>query len=1062
MADAVGLAIGLAGTALQLVVFSINFVQDAKEVYRHGGTDRNLDLATVSKSMGDATTALENQLQSFTQGEDGELGVDSGEQQLSHLSRRAAQIGRELTERLKTVTFRDKSKWKSLKVVISGMWNAEEIQEIEKRLDAVRDQIQFTILIGLRKKVNDSHNELHEQMLTALEQAAAHRADSKEDSQRIIEMLNQNKTTDETRHQELVDLGTQLMRGIAALSGPVHVSNTAPAQIEDLKGYEEANDAVLSSLWYPSMYDREGSITDAHRKTFQWIYEDPTTAEKPWGNFAEFLRGDAKAYWVTGKPGAGKSTFMKFVNENTRTQTLLEEWAGSSLVMAPFYFYYAGSDQQKSERGLCVSLLHVILTKRHDLIRIAFPDRHRAALHRRDCPEPSLEEARGALKKVLAVDSKFFISIDGLDEFDSNTSYTSVTSLINFTHSLGHHDNVKILLSGRSHPEFEQAYRGLPTLKIHDLTENDIRQYARERLMTHERMCCLAQTGPKETEALLLAIAQASSGVFLWVRLVTDSLLEGLTYGETINELLQRLNALPTNLQDLYMNILSRVKPMYRSETARLLSLVGCAPEIGLLDLWFAEKADTKLPIQTPVKHFTQEQIAERVENIASRVHSRCLGLLEISSPPQAADSRTRGVIIHTLTFNYKGNHQYTTVGFLHRTVQEFLTKEEMQAEFISPFLDSNFSPDLCLLRSAILLLKGYEPGGLAPLLDFACCTSLRAFRLQCQGGASRFKEENMQLLDELDSVMQKYLFTLEEVQVRLLRNRTIGKQRIRTIGKHWSCWVQDSGFSQVPSPIPRDIRHGSMITFAAQEQLACYIESRLERDGRGIISKEGMPVLMYGLKSLELQIEFTVSFEFTVSSLLLENGCDPNEQYEGISVWEWLFSYTPDYETSQEQVQFAKWAGIPTCATPFSFPLILRMVEAGADPNVVMHWHTERSAPTTFPTILLGLRRVHAILSPLVGTGTGIATQLDDKKLSILQKIIDLLVSKGAVEKEWESQEMIKLDPIASQPLHHFEPSQDSLPCQNPRPHPPGLQTRRKLGSMFAWMRSKLSKAAQ
>jgi len=62
MTDAAGLAIGLAGTVLKFVIFSIDFVSEAKQVYKHGGTDRNLDLSLVVGSIEDTTARLEEQL----------------------------------------------------------------------------------------------------------------------------------------------------------------------------------------------------------------------------------------------------------------------------------------------------------------------------------------------------------------------------------------------------------------------------------------------------------------------------------------------------------------------------------------------------------------------------------------------------------------------------------------------------------------------------------------------------------------------------------------------------------------------------------------------------------------------------------------------------------------------------------------------------------------------------------------------------------------------------------------------------------------------------------------
>ncbi|KAI0391690.1 hypothetical protein F5Y17DRAFT_395918 [Xylariaceae sp. FL0594] len=93
MTDAAGLAIGLAGTVLQCVVFSINFVNEAKQVYRHGATDKNIDLSLIVQSMEDTTARLEERLVVLMDhGYSSDGCWDPGEEQLIELSRRASDI----------------------------------------------------------------------------------------------------------------------------------------------------------------------------------------------------------------------------------------------------------------------------------------------------------------------------------------------------------------------------------------------------------------------------------------------------------------------------------------------------------------------------------------------------------------------------------------------------------------------------------------------------------------------------------------------------------------------------------------------------------------------------------------------------------------------------------------------------------------------------------------------------------------------------------------------------------------------------------------------------------
>ncbi|CAJ2503538.1 Uu.00g109320.m01.CDS01 [Anthostomella pinea] len=437
------------GSVLKLVVFSIDFVTEAKQVHRQGGTDRNVDLATVADSVQIATQSLEDQLDEFDRSGE-KPTLDPDEEQLRELAVRAAEIGRERAESLNKVATDGKSKWKSFKAVARGMWDADDIQKTEKKLNGIRDEISLGILIGIRKKVSESSNDSQRRMLEALEEVANGQAESREDSKHMIERLTDADLSGKERHRELVSLGIQLRDGINAFAISRSPSPMSPG-FQTLNGTSEeervaAEDKILNCLWYSTIADRQESISEAYKKTFQWIYEDPRVSGKTWSNFVDFLEGDATSYWITGKPGSGKSTLMKFINEDPRTEAFLHGWtAGRCMLKASFYFYYNGSDMQKSEVGLLRSILHSLLDQRRDLIPVAFKDRFRAALDGRVSPDPTLPELKRALKYLLLGSPQlcFFLSVDGLDEFDPKVSMTHVSDLVNWTLSLGGHSNVK-------------------------------------------------------------------------------------------------------------------------------------------------------------------------------------------------------------------------------------------------------------------------------------------------------------------------------------------------------------------------------------------------------------------------------------------------------------------------------------------------------------------------------------------------------------------------------------------------------------------------------------------
>lgn len=69
-------------------------------------------------------------------------------------------------------------------------------------------------------------------------------------------------------------------------------------------------------------------------------------------------------YWVCGKAGSGKSTFMKHMYDERKTRQFLSVWAGNHrLCVATFFFWNSGTREQKSQRQkLATSLLHYLLS----------------------------------------------------------------------------------------------------------------------------------------------------------------------------------------------------------------------------------------------------------------------------------------------------------------------------------------------------------------------------------------------------------------------------------------------------------------------------------------------------------------------------------------------------------------------------------------------------------------------------------------------------------------------------------------------------------------------------
>jgi len=141
---------------------------------------------------------------------------------------------------------------------------------------------------------------------------------------------------------------------------------------------ERAVKAVLESLRFPTITERYEAITEAHKKTFEWIFQPMVDEEDPngvqWNDFVEWLREGQGIYWINGKAASGKSTLMKFIYDNPKTRENLVHWAGGKpLHIAKFFFWWAGTKIQKSQDGLLRSLLYETLREMPQLAPLVLP-----------------------------------------------------------------------------------------------------------------------------------------------------------------------------------------------------------------------------------------------------------------------------------------------------------------------------------------------------------------------------------------------------------------------------------------------------------------------------------------------------------------------------------------------------------------------------------------------------------------------------------------------------------------------------------------------------------------
>jgi len=396
------------------------------------------------------------------------------------------------------------------------------------------------------------------------------------------------------------------------------------------------------------------------------------------GDLLEWLKHGDRIFWVSGKPGSGKSTFMKFIADVEDTRRALATWAyPNRAIVASHYFWSSGTATQRSQQGVLQTLLFDIFRQCPHFISDLCNERWSGDLEKASCTWtlPELHKALREISERQDLGVKFCFFIDGLDEYEGD--HLDFCAALNDLSTSAH---IKLCLASRPWNAFEDAFgRSCPKLYIHDLTRGDIEAYTTDRLTSHPRWKDL-QTESSSPEWLIQETVKRSSGVFLWVFLVTKLLREGLTEYNSFWDLRERLESFPCDLEPFFKHMLETVEPFHHRKMASTLSIaVAKGDPMNIIKYHFhdLEYEDQDYAISMPLRELTGlEAMGNRT---ARQLNGRCRGLLEV---------------------DINGS-----VNFLHRTLADFLRLGEMTL-FLAEKAPSGFSANLSLLKAFVASAK--------------------------------------------------------------------------------------------------------------------------------------------------------------------------------------------------------------------------------------------------------------------------------------------------------------------------------------------------------------------
>lgn len=370
---------------------------------------------------------------------------------------------------------------------------------------------------------------------------------------------------------------------------------------------------------------------------------------------------------------------MKHALAQKRTRELLALADPGNWHLISFFFHDRGSSIQKSVTGLLQELLYRLVEANEKLLAF-IPSRliHQLLERKKTATQVSMLQQRygenqeldhmyqvvsGAetwsvddLQEALAAITgqnedplNMLLFIDALDEHMGNHRELIKVIRDSFIPRGASKVNVKICLASRPDPSFANAFESSPGLSVHDYTRDDVQWYARQQLASSILYQDFDQD-ISELHQLPAEITQRANGVFIWVRIVIEELIEKFVDGSTISQLRKILSDMPEELKELYQRAVSKVKSEYALESYVMIQIVLSAKDPQTLES-LLKATDVALQGKVePMSRATMER----------RLRSRCGGLLEETS--------TRGKVqfLHQTTKTFFTNRHYVTSMFRH------------------------------------------------------------------------------------------------------------------------------------------------------------------------------------------------------------------------------------------------------------------------------------------------------------------------------------------------------------------------------------------------------------
>ncbi|KAK6193885.1 hypothetical protein LQW54_012014 [Pestalotiopsis sp. IQ-011] len=435
-------ALGIAAAVVQFTDFASRLLSKAWKTYHSPRiqTSEDFQLTVVASDLTTLTSTLVSHLEAGSRRNDG------ADAQLLQLCRECNSISLELQDTLKAAITRQKnlcSQTRSLKLAgdvfreaISALWSEGKVENARQSLNSIHRRMLDTVTTSIwidSQRTKGWESEFTKKLdytIHMLESAVSTIGQSgpEEDianSKGVEPFESQISKTIRKEHMkdEMIELiwDSEWIPDTTLLAEFPTNTNTTPEQI---------GSAIARTLQYETIQRREQAIAPTYESTYDWVFRRrprKLNGVSSWSSVPDWLEAHASGiYWITGKPGSGKSTMMKFMMRDSRLDKYLRIWSSRMpLFIGHYYAWSVGKQLDKSRTGLMRSLLYQIISANPKLAPMLCPRRWtlfhatRVSLQFPEWSDWELEESFKALLKHAESNMCMLLFIDGLDEFET-------------------------------------------------------------------------------------------------------------------------------------------------------------------------------------------------------------------------------------------------------------------------------------------------------------------------------------------------------------------------------------------------------------------------------------------------------------------------------------------------------------------------------------------------------------------------------------------------------------------------------------------------------------------